>query len=86
MALWKADLGGGAPKNVLGFVNLPPAPFVYPMSARETPGSRSKSWPRAGEVEIMMAAGHANFCSEWTPAAARAGQPASALPVYPLRL
>jgi hypothetical protein len=33
-----------------------------------------------------MAVSHANSWSEWTPAAARAGQPASTLPVYPLRL
>ena len=33
-----------------------------------------------------MGVSHANYCSEWTPAAARAGKTASALPLYPLRL
>jgi hypothetical protein len=66
-------------------VNLPAMANVY-NNVRERHRAAKQSRPPADAVEGMMAIKHANFRSEWTPAAAQAGHPAATLPVYPLRL
>jgi hypothetical protein len=44
-----------------------------------------KSGSRTDEVEVVMRVSDENFCRLWVPEAAKAGDPARALGVYPLR-